>query len=650
MPIEFNYKKGFSLTELLVAMLVTSLVATAVLSLYTSASRNFDQVIQSGKLQNTAEILFSTIENDLARGGFVHPLRGHVMNDGTITNNCKDDISKEDAVKILFSGAGVSACFDIPNYEETLVYRYKVTYKKGDGETNTPNENTLYKKVIRTDDCGDTDITNTADVNYEELAHNWQPVADGMGSILFSFPTIGSTQKNDLLNVDINMVSSTENAYLNFKKEVFLRNKLLASNSTNCKGYCPNSKSTFRNYNISANADYYDTTDAANVIPRARIVIDQANYNPDQDRMDWSATKATEYGLAVVWNDTLGILEIDGAVAIGADDMQDFIRTVRYVNMENTILDRTRTNANPDRRITLVLGFADLCAPNYDLLGRNDGNDTFHFYCYIENIADGRNNGYLWWGQAQLRAEAQIYYNLKGYLATIVNQNEQQYIAAKVKDNQNKVPAAWLGGSDARQEDQWLWMGGPEIGEPIVDFTTIDEDGISVDVWRPNEPNDCCHNRLNNIIDDVDWEDGEHRPMLSNLPGANVDPFGIKFIDRVNDNDLNVTLNTHHRGEHYLQLTYDKPEARWNDLTIYGSTGRGTYSTAGYILEFSTNWTGDIATCPTTPPVGAVTDEQKYSCVNFFKEFEITMDDYTYLDNKMLDYCDIDPDSNGITP
>ena len=94
MPIKF--RKGFSLVEIIVALLVTSLIGIAILSLSDSSRRDFTQVKETGKLQNESEILFATIENDLARGGFVHPIRGDVNNPA----NCKDDISAANAVKI----------------------------------------------------------------------------------------------------------------------------------------------------------------------------------------------------------------------------------------------------------------------------------------------------------------------------------------------------------------------------------------------------------------------------------------------------------------------------------------------------------------------------------------------------------------------
>ena len=188
MPIKF--KKGFSLVEIIVALLVTSLIGIAILSLTDSSRKDFTQVTETGKLQNESEILFATIENDLARGGFVHPIRGDVNNPA----NCKEDISMANAVKIDDDGDGifndVSGCYDKVSADGTVAYRYKVTYKLGAGG----DPNTLYKKVERTDNCINK-INFSSDPDFATTVHDWQPVSDNISNINFSYPTIDGVLK-----------------------------------------------------------------------------------------------------------------------------------------------------------------------------------------------------------------------------------------------------------------------------------------------------------------------------------------------------------------------------------------------------------------------------------------------------------------------
>ena len=143
--MSITFKKAFSLVEILVALLITSMIGIALLSLNQSANKDFEQVTETNKIQSESEMLFALLENDLARGGFVHPIRGDVSN----LDNCIADISAENAV-LLISGTAVSACFDKPSFDGSVAYRYKVTYKKGPtGSSEASDPNTIYKMVER---------------------------------------------------------------------------------------------------------------------------------------------------------------------------------------------------------------------------------------------------------------------------------------------------------------------------------------------------------------------------------------------------------------------------------------------------------------------------------------------------------------------
>ena len=112
----------------MIGLFIASLISTSIYYLYGSGLRTFYQVESTSDLQDEANVIFSMIERDLARGGFVHPIRGDVSN----TANCKATISPENAVKIV-SGSEISSCFDKPSSDGTVAYRYRVTYKLGDG-------------------------------------------------------------------------------------------------------------------------------------------------------------------------------------------------------------------------------------------------------------------------------------------------------------------------------------------------------------------------------------------------------------------------------------------------------------------------------------------------------------------------------------
>ena len=44
---------------------------------------------------------------------------------------------------------------------------------------------------------------------------------------------------------------------------------------------------------------------------------------------------------------------------------------------------------------------------------------------------------------------------------------------------------------------------------------------------------------------------------------------------------------------------------------------------------------------------GNASDDNRYACVNYYAEFNITLDDFAYQDPEMLDFCDITPGLDG---
>ena len=768
-----NFKKAFSLVEVLVALLITSMIGITLLSLNQSANKDFKQVTETNKIQSESEMLFALIENDLARGGFVHPIRGDVSN----LDNCIADISATNAV-LLISGSAVSSCFDKPSFDGSVAYRYKITYKKGPtGSSDASDANTIYKMVERTDDCTTIKNGSTApiDPNHATTVHSWQPVSDNILAVSFTYPTINDVIKDDLLDVDITFKSNeTDDARLALKKNIFLRNKKLGSNSTNCRANCPNSKLIFKDYVVSNNTSFWPLT---NTIPSARILISD-RHESDEDYLEIDSDLKSEYSLRTIFDSDTGLLSIDGEAT--AAEYQNFIRKIRYVNIENVVADRTvYSDAVKDRKISLSLGFAGICS---DLLPRKVGT-TKHFYCHVtiksgEDEMEGeekqgapngwtwprgRNGGWPYWTQAKLRAESTNYYNLKGYLATITSEEEREFILAKITDGTSgNVPPVWLGGTDLDRTGEWKWTSGPEayklgtdevmsnVRENCQDGTIkyevweegdADDDdycypgyahiGIGVfyrdqggkycrtsnvtcsatsvpnlnnqvedafNAWGPNEPNDyCCRGFEANKFDEQaygeiipdtyaniflgQWSTAELNEHLKNdadeytkFNGLPLETGNIYFNTTNNQlkkwdgdswenaalTDYNLTYdadtypyernvnrsyyttsnkwhtNSRNSGENYLQFRSD---GQWNDLWADGSRS-GSLETKGYINEFSTDWM-------TMSECGNASDDNRYACVNYYAEFNITLDDFAYQDPEMLDFCDITPGLDG---
>ncbi len=602
--------KGFSLIELLIGIFIASLVSFSIYSLFDRGSKDFSQISNTSNLQTEATAIYNLIERDLARGGFVHPIRGDITN----ANNCKDAIPDNHRLFISSDGKGVSTCFDKPSYDGTVAYRYRVTYRLGAIGAGY-DANTLYKKVERTDDCT-TILTTDTDPDFTSTVHGWQPVSENINDLTFSRPTIGSTNEN-ILNLDMDMQSKNDSdVNLNFRKRIFLRNKPLTNSSTNCDDKCPNSKDIFADYDISSNETNWDPD--TRTVPSATVVISE-NYEDGEDKLQWNTSLASSYGLTVNFQSSTGILSINGSAT--AREYESFLRSVNYVNTENDRTART-LYTGVDREFILALGFGSLCD---DLIGR-EVSGIRHFYCYVENTTDGRGawnktnlsgNNQLWWGQARLRAENSTYYNLSGYLATITSDAENDYVLDKIRDSGGNPIAAWFGGTDNSggesvlsnaSENNWVWAGGPERN--TVFFT--DDGNSSNDAyvnWRNNEPNNCCGGMYNNDYNNSSLETNEHYPNAA--------------------------------GEHYTQFSNAiSGTGYWNDLFVPGVT-YSPFQTIGYVLEFSTNFPSPTISC------GNGSESERLACANYFSSYDLVLDDNTYTSSDMLDLCDIDPsDSN----
>ena len=602
--------KGFSLIELLIGIFIASLVSISIYSLFDRGSKDFSQISNTSNLQTEATAIYNLIERDLARGGFVHPIRGDITN----TNNCKNAIPDNQRLFISSDGKEVSTCFDKPSYDGTVAYRYKVTYRLGAAGAGY-DANTLYKKVERTDDCT-TILTTDTDPDFTSTVHGWQPVSENIDDLTFSSPTIGSTNEN-ILNLDMDMQSKNNSAVnLNFRKRIFLRNKPLTNSSTNCDDKCPNSKDIFADYAISSNETNWDPD--TRTVPSATVVISE-NYEDGEDKLQWDTSLASSYGLTVNFQSSTGILSIDGSAT--AREYESFLRSVNYVNTENDRTART-LYAGTDREFILALGFGTLCD---DLIGR-EVSGIRHFYCYVENTTDGRGawnktnlsgNNQLWWGQARLRAENSTYYNLSGYLATITSDAENDYVLDKIRDGGGNPIAAWFGGTDNSgdesvlsnaSENNWVWAGGPERNTVFYTHDGNSSNDGYVN-WRNNEPNNCCGGMYNNNYDDSSLEANEHYPNSA--------------------------------GEHYTQFSNAiSGTGYWNDLFIPGVT-YSPFQTIGYVLEFSTNFPSPTISC------GNGSESERLACANYFSSYDLVLDDNTYTSSDMLDLCDIDPsDSN----
>ena len=218
-----------------------------------------------------------------------------------------------------------------------------------------------------------------------------------------------------------------------------------------------------------------------------------------------------------------GTLVLTGGATV--QDYVDAFQSIKYTNYKNT-------PTRGVKKITVSLA-------NFE----NDADylpATGHFYRFV------RSSG-IWWtaAEAQAKSDAMKYYGLRGYLATITSQVENDFIRLKT------TAVGWIGASDAGVEGDWRWVTGPE---------GLEDGGKGRLFWIG--PGSARNNPGN----------GPYQGRYSNWNTNNLEP------NNQNDEDY----------AHITLFTIDKNRASqsytWNDLSESG--GQGDYLPEGYLIEF----------------------------------------------------------------
>ncbi|HZV00423.1 MAG TPA: lectin-like protein, partial [Planctomycetota bacterium] len=116
-----------------------------------------------------------------------------------------------------------------------------------------------------------------------------------------------------------------------------------------------------------------------------------------------------------------------------------------------------------------------------------------HYYAFIaSNIAPG---------DAHIQARKLQFFGTPGHMATITSAQENEFIR-----EMSPTPIAWVGGTDRQSTPDWIFVSGPEAGQPMTYFN-----------WAPGEPNNpgvevyiamYSDGTWNNVGDAPDWAGG----------------------------------------------------------------------------------------------------------------------------------------------
>ena len=239
-----------------------------------------------------------------------------------------------------------------------------------------------------------------------------------------------------------------------------------------------------------------------------KISISTASYKPGEDELVYSNAIGNITG---TWSGVQGyiLLEPNGSTNPTIDEYRDAVRSVKYIN-------KSLLPTVGKRSITISLGDVDYLEA------------TGHFYRFISKSL-------LKWSdaEAEAKSDAMMYHGLRGYLATITSQVENDFIKGKTPG------VGWIGGSDQAVEGEWRWITGPEgldesgKGRLFYVSGTGPYNG-EYNNWNGNEPNNSGGN-----------EKYAHITLFPTIPANSY---------------------------------------KWNDLPNTG--GNGDYVSAGYMIEF----------------------------------------------------------------
>ncbi len=240
--------------------------------------------------------------------------------------------------------------------------------------------------------------------------------------------------------------------------------------------------------------------------------------------------------IAGTWVAAQGYLLLKGDISSTSANYRDAIKSVTYKN--NRAIPTLGV-----RKISITLEDADYLPA------------SGHFYRFISKTG-------IKWTDAQIesKSDAMVYFGLRGYMATITSQAENDFIKLKT------TGVGWIGASDSLVEGEWRWVTGPE---------GLEESNQGRLFWRGTgylaKSNPSSFGAVKNaqgVEAYHNWNKWD-TPYLASLPANTWEP------NQSGDEDYaHITVFPTNPNNSY----------KWNDLPNTG--GGGDYSSKGYLIEY----------------------------------------------------------------
>lgn len=194
--------------------------------------------------------------------------------------------------------------------------------------------------------------------------------------------------------------------------------------------------------------------------------------------------------------------------------------------------------------------------------------------------------------------------HLRGYLATVTSQAENDFLASRFKADDGSWYQGWLGGSDAAQEGDWIWVDGPEANIRFWDadhtgsWNNRHTGGPVLENGADNASSRAAYNSqwtsqrkdLNTSLSGDLW-----RHVITAKGGAalrytNFSAGTHTSLASCHNSNSNICEPNEYGSsdEDYLQITGSaKGHGLWNDMrTDQGCIDNPLYGVCGYYVEW----------------------------------------------------------------
>ncbi|MEM6721546.1 MAG: T9SS type B sorting domain-containing protein [Bacteroidota bacterium] len=263
--------------------------------------------------------------------------------------------------------------------------------------------------------------------------------------------------------------------------------------------------------NVAFNVSITDPDPEDTTLPVAYIQISEG-YSEGEDQLILTGTHPNINGF---FTPALGRLAL-----VGPATFAEFEAAIEAV-----VFETTQTVFTEDKIFSINLGDANYLP------------STGHYYFYVQNTG-------ITWTEARDAAEAQDYFGLQGYLATLTTQEETELAGSQSQGT------GWIGASDSAQEGTWRWVTGPEEGTVfwIGGVGGVPQNDLYT-FWNTGEPNNLGPEHYAHITDPNvgilgSWND------LSNTgstdPNSPYHPQGyiVEFGGMPDDPEVNLSVGT----------------------------------------------------------------------------------------------------------